>query len=286
MFPLLNRNVPHVEQKILSYLEPDDLVMAAFVCKRWYLATGTTERHSILLRAVEIGCQHLVTYILDDQQIKINESWPLRTPLYHAVINEQEQMVKLLLGRGNIDVNLNNPLMWAAFTGNMEILQLLLNREDIAINNADVYGTNALMNAAWKGHDKIVKDLLRRQDLDINAKNKAGDNAMMVAVMFGNDEIVKLLLGRKDIDINATTMVGVTSLMLAVREGHLRITQYLLQNPSIDINVKDDFGTAAVTLAPYYWFTKERSKKDYVEKMKVVILFRKRGACVDTWWIH
>ena len=35
MFPLLDINLPHVEEKIISYLRPRDLFNAKLVCKKW-----------------------------------------------------------------------------------------------------------------------------------------------------------------------------------------------------------------------------------------------------------
>ena len=35
MFPLLTRDVPHVEEKILSYLTPIDLIRSKKVSKKW-----------------------------------------------------------------------------------------------------------------------------------------------------------------------------------------------------------------------------------------------------------
>ena len=84
MFPLLNRNEPHVEQKILSYLGPDDLTMVAFVCKNWYMKTRKMKRRGVLFRAVTTGCEHLVAYILNDKQIDVNE----RSRWYYAWIPE------------------------------------------------------------------------------------------------------------------------------------------------------------------------------------------------------
>ena len=66
LFPLLKINVPLVEQKILSYIGPEDLVSVAFVCKEWYRAVGNKRTRACLLKAVETGCEHLVTYILED----------------------------------------------------------------------------------------------------------------------------------------------------------------------------------------------------------------------------
>ena len=59
IFPLLNRNVSHVEQKILAYLGPKDLEAAAFVSREWYIATGNNKGKTVLLKAVATGVRAL-----------------------------------------------------------------------------------------------------------------------------------------------------------------------------------------------------------------------------------
>ena len=46
MFPLLDRNLPHVEEKILSYLEPKDLAAAMVVSKQPDLVNDATTSSS------------------------------------------------------------------------------------------------------------------------------------------------------------------------------------------------------------------------------------------------
>ena len=215
MFPLMNRNVPHVEQKILSYLDEYDLTMAAFVCRKWYMATRKMTRHAILIRAVETGCEHLIAYILDDPKVDVNEQWfpdAGGTALYHAIIREQSKIVRLLLRRRDIDVNVSKfetPLLSAASMGNIEILRLLLNREDIDINMTHGHGgRNALIYAIINGHDNIAKILLGRKDIDVNARDNGGHTPLMMAVMMGNCALVKILLKRKDVDVNAINRLG------------------------------------------------------------------------------
>ena len=111
MFPLLNnRNLHHVERKILSYLGHMDLVWAAFVCKRWYQAIEKKEGRNIVLWAVINGCEHLVEFILGDDSLNVNEyaiDWT-GTALMYAATNGQERIVRLLLERKDILVNAMN----------------------------------------------------------------------------------------------------------------------------------------------------------------------------------
>ena len=118
LFPLLKINVPLVEQKILSYIGPEDLVSMAFVCKEWYRAVGNKRTRACLLKAVETGCEHLVTYILED----FNESgewigWGLiGTAFVHAAEYKKERIVKHLLARKDIDVDVEIGKCFTALT--------------------------------------------------------------------------------------------------------------------------------------------------------------------------
>ena len=52
MFPCIDRTVPHIEEKILSYLEPRDLAASMLVCKPWYRKARTLlyKRYVIIKR--------------------------------------------------------------------------------------------------------------------------------------------------------------------------------------------------------------------------------------------
>ena len=53
----------------------------------------------------------------------------------------------------------------------MEIVQLLLQREDINVNVTDLFGITPLILAACKGHASIAECLLQHPDIDINRED-------------------------------------------------------------------------------------------------------------------
>ena len=84
MFPLIDRNLPHVEEKILSYLEPKDLAAAMVVSKQWYQRAKPflCEWYAYIQRkngevplqtAVADGYDHLVAFFLRKKQVNVNE---------------------------------------------------------------------------------------------------------------------------------------------------------------------------------------------------------------------
>ena len=40
MFPSMARHVPHIEEKILSYMAPRDLAVSKAVCMEWWYVIG------------------------------------------------------------------------------------------------------------------------------------------------------------------------------------------------------------------------------------------------------
>ena len=68
--------------------------------------------------------------------------------------------------------------------------------------------------AAQNGHKEIVELLLARNDVNINEKTPGSRNlpevgALSNAAMKGHTKIVELLLARNDIDVNAGKLLGV-----------------------------------------------------------------------------
>nr|MBI3614096.1 ankyrin repeat domain-containing protein [Nitrospirota bacterium] len=84
-------------------------------------------------------------------------------------------------------------LYCAAFAGNVEVAQLLLDR-GAEINTRGFDADTALMIATYKGHTNMVRLLLER-GADIHATNENGKyRALTYATYLGHTDIVKLLL--------------------------------------------------------------------------------------------
>jgi ankyrin repeat protein len=69
----------------------------------------------------------------------------------------------------------------AAICGQIEMVQELLKREDLDINQSNEYGNTALMYAARRGHVKIVQILLKQEGININQHNQCGETALVLA---------------------------------------------------------------------------------------------------------
>ncbi|RYO95808.1 hypothetical protein DL765_011770 [Monosporascus sp. GIB2] len=196
-------------------------------------------------------------------------------PLFTAVVNGNEDSVKLLvenganievrdkqrrtalhlaaerghygiaqiLVEGKADVNARrgrhgNPLYTASVGGHDKIVALLL-EGGAGVNAQGEYYGNALQAASVGGHDKIVT-LLLEKGADVNAQGGRYGNALQAASALGHDKIVALLL-EGGADVNAQGGPYGNSLQAASAEGHDKVVALLL-DWGAQTEVADDEG--------------------------------------------
>ncbi len=167
---------------------------------------------------------------LIDQGANVNfvDDYWRRFALNFAVKSGNTALVQLLIDRGanvNVsDIHGCTPLFNAAYYGNFEIVQILIN------NKADLdfgkYGTPLIIAANW-GYTEIVK-LLIKSGADLNKKESIESHtALMEAAKNGHKKIVQLLIDA-GADINAEGWnQNHTALKLAENQGHDEIVEIL-----------------------------------------------------------
>jgi ankyrin repeat protein len=72
-------------------------------------------------------------------------------------------------------------------------VRLLLNRDDIDPNSADIFGRTPLWWAARHGHKASVRLLLKRRDINPNGKDKWSGTPLSRAAENDYREVVRLL---------------------------------------------------------------------------------------------
>jgi len=110
----------------------------------------------------------VVNHLFGERYVNPNSSSKYgRTPLFWAVENGHEGIVKLLLGRNDVNPDIpdtgygRTPLSLAAERGHDGIVKLLLERKDVNPDAPDMkYGRTLLSWAAVKVHEGIEKLLL------------------------------------------------------------------------------------------------------------------------------
>lgn len=117
-------------------------------------------------------------------------------------------------------------LMWAATSGQDEIVRLLL-RRGAGVNTVQKRtAMTALLHAAEQGFPETVQILLE-SGAHINWQQTAGETALMKACKKGHEEVVEVLL-KHGVDTKAQSNYDHTAIQTALRNQHFEI-QSLLQ---------------------------------------------------------
>ncbi|KAJ6661410.1 hypothetical protein lerEdw1_015039 [Lerista edwardsae] len=119
--------------------------------------------------------------------------------IFHALKMGNFQLVKEITDEDAAQANVSNddgasPLMIAAVTGQLSLVQLLVSRNAAIDKQDSVHGWTALMQATYHGNKEVVKYLLN-QGADVNLRAKNGYTAFDL-IMLLNDpdaELVRLL---------------------------------------------------------------------------------------------
>ena len=203
MFPLLDRNLPHVEENILSYLQAKDLAASMLVSKEWcqrakpflckcYAYIQRQKGDVPLQTAVVDGYEHLVAFFLQEKQTNVNEISIKtgNTALIEAACKGNDQIAKMLLGSKDIDVNMYSlrpqwpcsALHLAAIYGHAGVVKLLVERSDIDVNSRGPYfGSTALILALKQGQEGAIEELLKCPKIDVNVGDDHGLTALSMA---------------------------------------------------------------------------------------------------------
>lgn len=171
-----------------------------------------------------------------------------------------------------------SPIMFAASSGDVGALEVLLMPADIDIDEQDKDGFTALMVAAKEGHVDAFR-LLVFAGANVKLTNKSGETAIKLSQSNKNSELfeqvmlefalekgiaggfyalhcaarrgdlaaVRLLTNRGH-DVNLPDSDGYTPLMLAAREGHGQLCELLIACGA-KCDVKTERGETALSLA-------------------------------------
>ena len=129
------------------------------------------------------------------------------------------------------------PLHINALQGNPFALKCLL--RDYPINQPSKKGYTALMFAASSGNLKMIEYLLECEHIDVNIQNNSGTTALMFALRSGNIEVVKKLLQHKETDINLKNKQNFNALDFA--KHHKRFNEITRINKEIKDQIHEGF---------------------------------------------
>ncbi|XP_056340898.1 ankyrin repeat and SAM domain-containing protein 6 isoform X1 [Oenanthe melanoleuca] len=151
---------------------------------------------------ISVGFKHkdMKDYLESLTTIRPQADAEKRQPdVFHALKLGNFQLVKEITDEDPSQVNITNvdgasPLMIAAVTGQLPLVQLLVEKKADIDKQDNVHGWTALMQATYHGNKNVVKYLLN-QGADVNLRAKNGYTAFDL-IMLLNDpdtELVRLL---------------------------------------------------------------------------------------------
>jgi len=164
------------------------------------------------------------------------------------------EVVATLIEEGGSDINGEGylgctPLSWAAYNGHEEVVKILLGREEVNPDKPDNSGKTPLSYAAQSGHERVVKILLEREEVNPDKLNYSGETALSYAARNGHEGVVKILLGREEVNPDNPYNSGKTPLSDAAQSGHEGVVKILLEREEVDPDKPNDWGWTPLSYA-------------------------------------
>lgn len=141
-------------------------------------------------------------------------------------------------------MQMETPLMWAAYWGSTATVEVLLKRDDVDANcRAEYTGWSPLTPAAMQGHEAIARLLFQYSDLDVDCGDTLGKTPLIHAISGSRETFVELLLEKEDVNVNSKDRFGQPPLSWATRLGTATIAQLLLGRGALPDPKDNNFRT-------------------------------------------
>ena len=197
--------------------------------------------HSVIVHLLmEVGCKVDVAFLND---------WCI---LLNAAFHGNTELVECLIQKVGCNVNVVNKvgetaLHKAVERGHLEIVHLLIKagcKVDVAFLNDKC----TLINAAFHGNTELVECLIQKIGCNVNVVNKVGETALHKAVEGGHLEIVHLLL-KAGCKVDAAFLNCNCTLLNAAFHGNTELVECLIQKVGCNVNVVSKVGETALHIA-------------------------------------
>jgi len=188
-----------------------------------------------------------------------HDKYPGFSSLHCASFFGIVKMVDELIKAEDCDVNKADcigitPLVWATWNGHEEVVKLLLGRGDVKPNRRCVGDRTPLLCAAWRGHEGVVKMLLDLEDIHPDEPEFLGRTPLWCAAEYGREGVVKILLGRDDVNPDKPDNAGQTPLWSAAFNGHGGVVKILLRKDEVNAGKPDNAGQTPLWCAAWYGY--------------------------------
>ena len=164
------------------------------------------------------------------------------------------EVVISLIQMGCYDLNEVNywgytALALAAEMGHVEVVEILLGREDISPDRPGDEARTPLSHAALNGHERVVEMLLRQKEVNPDKPDNFGRTPLSYAASTGKEEVVKILLGREEVNPDRPNILGKTPLSYASEGGNKEVVKILLRREEVNPDRPDNRGKTPLSYA-------------------------------------
>lgn len=214
----------------------DNLVQPLRDDSAYYANHGFTAEEILFIEARKDGYDNVVKFLYAlsefDSKFVDPEASEETCSLVWAILGNDEDTVKILLGSDKVDPNIQNhigdtPLHSAVSNQNWNIVNLLLGSDKVNPNIMNVYGYAPLHSAVSNDRENMATLLLGSDRVDPNTKSVDGSAPLHLAIMNENEYMVRLLLSSRKTDPKIKTAGGETPLQLATSKQNRNIIELL-----------------------------------------------------------
>ncbi|KAI7971989.1 hypothetical protein EIK77_007588 [Talaromyces pinophilus] len=245
--------------------------------KTWY-TTYSFKNHTalrpsnMLLLAAYLGIHTLVKHLIaSNKDLNVDEKDDLEgiTPLALAAVGGREEVLKLLLETGKVDVNSSDrfgytALYHAIMRQHDAVIHLLLETGKVDMNYKDDTDCTPLHFVSAYCNEAAVRLMLKRYDdyLYVDSKDKFGRTALSIDAEKGSERIISLLLDTGKADADSRCREGRTPLSYAAEYGNSKVIKLLLETGNVNVNAKDQS-----SYTPLHW----ASAKGHLEAVRLLV---------------
>lgn len=264
-----NKYPPLWRHALYSAMKEGNLSIFKMLLELPDLDTSLFKNGILLCTAVQMGHHHIIKFLLQHREIRVNKAYKSFTPLQYAVNWDFIAITQILLSHNSINVNQSLskrtvPLLIAIKKGHLEIACLLL-YHGAHVNIIDINGDTALHIAVSLDIIDMIRILLMSPGINVNKRNKKGYTPLMLAVKERKESIMQCLLQHHDIKINCIRIVRhpkyikQTALFMAIVRNFTNIVHSLVRHKNINVNAGISFTKLRSYAASHHYLMTLRS---------------------------
>ena len=242
-----------------------DILLLELYVKTFDCSVGLTDDNglNIVHYSSLKGHTHFIKHIVNKYPTYINQLIHStdndgQIPLHYACQSGNIQLVTFLIDT-KCDVTAKNTcgstcVMFASLSGNLDLVQLLIQQYKLEPLDGDQYGFTALHAAAENGHICILEWYSQEYSVDITSHCDNNKYTLAhLAAYNGKLHCLQHLINKYQCDVNATTTdTGSTVLHKACEGGHVPVVLYLTSLPQCKVAAKTSNGSTVLHITCQY----------------------------------